>query len=124
MIVAVVGSRNFKNLKLVKEYLLSNLKDSDAIVTGGAVGVDQIGMEVAKVKGIRLIVYYPNYHVYQKKAPLMRNYSIVSEADEVWAFWNEERSNGTAHSIKVAKALNKPLKVFMETASGLVEVGV
>lgn len=123
MNVAVIGSRTFKPLDRVKKYLMENLSEQDTIITGGASGVDTIAMEVARLKGLRLIVYYPAWQVHGKKAGLLRNYAIVSDADEVWAFW-DGKSRGTLHTIGVAQGNKKKYTVWVADSEDLTKVDV
>ena len=77
-----------------------------------AVGVDTCVAQYAKEKGIKLIVFLPQYKLYGRAAPIVRNKEIVDYADKIVAFWNG-RSKGTLSVIKYAEKTGKPCKVIL-----------
>ena len=116
MNVAVVGSRNFKELYKVdgylndlKQFLLLNNPDEPLhIITGGAFGVDKRAEAWCKknttcCQVIRPIKPTPAYFLY-------RNVEILTKADRVVAFW-DGRSGGTKFVIDYCKARYIPLEV-------------
>ena len=107
MKIAVVGSRNIV-IKDIGEYI-SNCEE---IVSGGAVGVDSCTAEYAKRKGLRLTVFLPQYELYGRAAPIVRNKKIVDYADKVIAFWDGS-SKGTLSVIKYAEKAGKPCEVVV-----------
>lgn len=107
MRIAVVGSRNI-NVVDISRYI----SDCEEIVSGGAVGVDSCVAQYAKEKGIKLIVFLPQYKLYGRAAPIVRNKEIVDYADKIVAFWNG-RSKGTLSVIKYAEKTGKPCKVIL-----------
>ena len=107
MKIAVVGSRNIV-IKDIGEYI-SNCEE---IVSGGAVGVDSCAAEYAKRKGLRLTVFLPQYELYGRAAPIVRNKKIVDYADKVIAFWDGS-SKGTLSVIKYAEKAGKPCEVVV-----------
>lgn len=109
MKLAVVGSRNLKNIDLGQ--YLSKYEDITEIVSGGAIGVDTLAEEWAKVNKIPTTIFYPDYKRYGKRAPLVRNDQIVEKADEIIAFW-DGKSRGTMYTIKAAKKAGKRVKLI------------
>jgi len=110
MKVAVVGSRGAKGQiagKIVDELP----KGCTEIVSGGAAGVDSIAEMVAKKMNIPLKVFLPDYDLYGKMAPLIRNAQIVDYADFILAFWDFE-STGTQHIISECIKKNKKCKII------------
>lgn len=105
MNVANVGSRNLS--PDVESYLPG---ETTAIVTGGAKGVDQAAMDMAKRLSLELIVFRPDYKRYGRGAPIVRNQQIVQKADLVLAF-RDGKSRGTKSSIDFAKKAGKKLKL-------------
>jgi predicted Rossmann fold nucleotide-binding protein DprA/Smf involved in DNA uptake len=111
MIIAIVGSREYPNLKRVWEYLDRELVANQQfrLVTGGARGVDTeaerwalargIGCEVIKPVDPRIKVHY-----------LYRNIEIITTADKIVAF-HDGTSRGTQFVIDYATKRNKPLEV-------------
>jgi hypothetical protein len=111
MKIAVIGSRDFEDLGLVKRYVLEELPDDAMVVTGGARGVDQATEEAAEARGLEVLVLEPDWEGLGKRAGLLRNEDIVEEAELVVAFW-DERSKGTVHALKLAVEAEKPVRVF------------
>lgn len=110
MKVAIIGSRNFKNLKIEK--ILENIpKDCTSIVSGGAIGVDSYAKKVSKILNVPIKEFLPDYEKYGKLAPLERNTKIVEYSDQVLAFWDYE-SKGTRNTILKCLDSNKPVKII------------
>ena len=47
----------------------------------------------------------------EKRAPIIRNRTIVDECDVLFAFW-DGISTGTAYTVKYAHQKGKPIKLF------------
>jgi len=103
--VAIVGSRNYPAPDAVRAYVRS-LDDDDVVVSGGAKGVDSIAAQAARERGLEVVEHLPEYGVYGRKAPMVRNTTIVEDADRVAAFW-DLRSKGTRDSINKALRLGR-----------------
>ena len=101
MKIAIIGSRNIKNINL-EEYVT----DADEIVSGGARGVDTLAAEYAKQNGIKLTEFLPEYDRYGKGAPLVRNKQIVNYSDKIIAFW-DGKSRGTKFALEYAEKKEK-----------------
>ena len=108
MKVAVIGSRNLC-VENLGAYLPS---DCTEIVSGGAVGVDACAAEYAKEKGIKLTVFLPQYQLYGRAAPIVRNKEIVDYSDKVMAFW-DGCSKGTLSVIRYAEKTGKPCETII-----------
>ncbi len=111
MKVAVIGSRNII-LKNLEKYI----SDADEIVSGGARGVDSCAEEYARKNGLRLTEFLPQYEIYGRGAPIIRNRKIVDYAEKVIAFWDGV-SKGTESVIKYAEKVGKPCIVIMCNSS-------
>lgn len=112
MRVAIVGSRNFGKLHLVREYVMDRLKaGEDVVVSGGARGVDSIAEQAAVDAGIEVRVFPAQWQLYGRSAGYRRNVDIVNDADRVVAFWDGS-SRGTKHTIDIAHEKGKPTEVF------------
>jgi hypothetical protein len=109
--LAIVGSRGFNNYKLMKEILDPYLDKIYLIVSGGARGADSLAQLYAKQRGLPIMIFYPDYEKYGKKAPLIRNGQIVEFADKMIAF-PIKGSRGTWHAIKAMQSLEKPYRVI------------
>lgn len=111
MRVGVVGSRSIQDKDLVWK-TLDSMSDVDLIVSGGARGPDSFAEEWFRSKGKEPLVFYPEWDVYGvPQAAYIRNTLIVENSDIILAFWDGE-SGGTLDSVKKARKMNKPVKVF------------
>jgi hypothetical protein len=124
MKLAVVGSRNYKELYGVAQYLgvwaldycnsfgksTTELGNLDfCIITGGAEGVDTEAENWCKANGVKCEVIRPISN--EPISYLFRNVEIITKADKVIAFWDGE-SKGTKFVIDYCKARRKPLEVI------------
>ncbi len=78
---------------------------------GELLGPDHLAERYGEEKGIALCVFKPDYARYGKKAPLIRNQQIVDAAELVIAFW-DNKSRGTAYTLKYAQKRGKPVKII------------
>lgn len=108
MKVAVIGSRNL-TIDNLGDYLPENVEE---IISGGARGIDSVAREYAKANGIKLTEYLPDYKRYARRAPLIRNITIIENADLVLAFWNGS-SPGTRYVIDKCKEMGVPVEVIL-----------
>ncbi len=111
--IGVIGSRTFNNYP----YLINKLDTVKldypftCLVSGHAIGADQLGEKYAKHQSIPTLIFKPDWKKHGKSAGFIRNHDIITHADVVVAFW-DGLSKGTLHSISLAKKLKKPLYVF------------
>lgn len=75
--VVIAGSRSITNYKLVEHVMdslveLRGLKVTE-VVSGGARGIDEDGERWAATRGIPVYRELPDYDLYGKSAPLVRN---------------------------------------------------
>lgn len=106
MKLLIVGSRS------IKDYDLSAHVPSDVelIISGGAEGVDALAEQYADTHRISKMIVRPQYHLYGKAAPILRNQKMVEAADVVLVIWDGQ-SKGTKSTIQYAKKLQKKLIV-------------
>lgn len=125
MIVAIVGSRRFKRISLVRDYL-DNLKRmygvSITIISGGAQGVDGFAKFYSRKLGFVTLTINAKWivnGVKNKNAGFERNSEIVefikSHGGEVHAFWNG-KSKGTLDTIQKCDAAK--IKVYVHDEEG------
>lgn len=112
--VAIVGSRKYPDLEKVRAYVMA-LPTNVVIVTGGAEGVDKMTEETARLRGLDVEIYLPDWSQGKKAGPL-RNQQIVANADRVVAFWNGQ-SRGTKNSIELAQKRGIPVEINPEIAT-------
>ena len=106
--VAVIGSRGITHADLSKFIP----EDATVILSGGARGVDQLAEAYAKERGLELEVLLPDYELFGKSAPLIRDRQIVEKADLVVAIWDGS-SPGTRYTIEYARQQGVPLKLYI-----------
>ena len=111
MRVAIIGSRDFNDYELVQKTLNPVKEKITLIVSGGARGADSLGARYAKDNQIETSIFIPDWDKHGKSAGYIRNKDIVSNCDVVIAFWDGQ-SKGTQHSFKLAKELNKGIKII------------
>lgn len=108
MKVAVIGSRNL-SVDDLQNYLPEGVSE---IVSGGARGIDRSARSYAIANNIKLTEFLPDYSMYGRAAPLVRNDSIIEYADLVLAFW-DGKSRGTKYVIDRCGRRGIPIKVFL-----------
>lgn len=108
-IVLICGSRSIKNLQMSR-YIRS--ESCAAIVHGAAIGVDTIADSWAKANNLETVIYKPNYKVYGKRAPLVRDKEMVDFCDVVIAFW-DGKSRGTKYTFDYAKKIGRKVIVHL-----------
>lgn len=121
--VAIVGSREFKNYRQLRERALAVIGPDDWIISGGAFGADSFAQRLSKEIGNPILIFYPRWHttvngkqIYDKGAGFKRNEKIAEEADIVLAFYQKGRFRlgGTANTAMWARKLNRELVEFEE----------
>lgn len=109
----MIGSRNFTDVELAKKTLeeLHLKHGAFVLISGGAKGGDKIGAEIAAQKGWECIIHPADWKLYGRRAGLIRNQTIISQADAVVAFW-DGTSRGTEHSLRLAEEQGKPVLII------------
>ena len=132
MKVAIIGSRDYQNIRKIKDTLFQlkqKFGDKLIIVSGGAKhGADKFARKYALEFGMRYREFNPAhttknlysamsddyyekpYHVSQFHH---RNMLIARDCDVMMAFiGQQDSSNGSMSAIKQAKKLNKPVTII------------
>lgn len=119
MRIAIVGSRNLTvSMETLKNFLPQN---TAKIISGGAKGIDKCASQYALENSISFMELLPNYDVYGRNAPIIRNLLIIEEAQIVYAFW-DGKSKGTKYVISHCKKMGIPCKVFLHIDDDYTEV--
>ena len=113
MKVIIAGSRNFNDYNLLVEKcnsILTNISDNIEIVSGTAIGADQLGERYGKEKGYNIKQFPANWDEFGKKAGYIRNEQMAMYADALIAFWDGE-SKGTKHMIDLGKKRGLKIRI-------------
>ena len=113
MKVIIAGSRTVRDKNVVWDALNNTKFTITTLFSGGAQGVDLLGEEWAKSKGIPVVCYKPHYSIDNPRhAPLLRNIDMAHDSDALIAVW-DGKSRGTVHMIGCMKELDKPIEVVV-----------
>lgn len=112
MKLAIVGSRGFKSLGLVADFI-KKLKPTTKVISGGARGVDEFAVAQAQARGLTAEVFQADWKRYGKAAGPYRNEIMISSVDGVVAFW-DSTSKGTLNAIHLATEWQKWLRIYFE----------
>lgn len=116
MKVAIIGSRGLDTE--IPENCIP--ETTTKLISGGAKGIDTRAREYAINHAIQIIEILPDYDLYGKQAPLVRNNVIIDLSDMVVAFW-DGKSRGTQYVISRCIDLNKNIKVYRLGENGYEE---
>ena len=108
MKIGIVGSRNIT--ADIPENCIPD--DVTEILSGGARGMDRAARRYAYEHKILITEILPEYNLYGRRAPLMRNDCIISLSDKVFIFW-DGKSKGTNYVIKKCKELSRAYEVYL-----------
>lgn len=108
MKLAVVGSRGFRDYKLLSDEISS--RSPSKVISGGANGADKLAAKFARSNDIELIEFLPQFKLY-KHPYHHRNRLIAEECDSLLAFWDGQ-STGTKYTIEYAKKIGKPVEII------------
>lgn len=122
MKLIIAGSRNIPDkvgLTLVYRSLTTPLFKGitiTEIVTGGAKGLDRSGIMFAEKRGLPIKYFWPQYHKYGGRAPIIRNTQMADYADGLLLIW-DGISKGSEDMFKKAKLKGLPVwySLFIES---------
>jgi hypothetical protein len=106
----ISGSRVLKEYRLVEEAVARSGFPIAAILSGHARGVDRLGERYAQEHGIPCELWQPAWHVYGRRAGLIRNEDMAQNAHALIAVW-DGRSSDTRHLIGTARRLGLKIHV-------------
>lgn len=107
----IAGSRIINDFSILEQYIKLIHWPITVILSGNAKGVDKLGEKYARINGIPLEIYPAHWTSFGKKAGMIRNEQMISNADALFCLW-DGKSKGTNHIINLAKA--DKLKVFVK----------
>ena len=108
MKAAIVGSRSI-TAEIPETCIPEGVTE---FISGAAKGIDTSARNFAREHHIFLTDILPEYNLYGRRAPLIRNDLIISLADIVLIFWDGQ-SHGTEYNLKKCKELNKPYILYI-----------
>jgi len=117
MKIAFVGSRDWKHFDFSCDIICDilhgrEMEEDFYVVSGGARGIDTQAEQLAIKKGLKTLIFKPDWDKYGKRAGFIRNVDIIKNADFVVAFW-DGTSKGTKHSIDLAIKAGKPIDIYV-----------
>jgi len=107
--LAIVGSRTFKNYRLMERILGDYLGFVVEVISGGADGADSLGARWGRKNGFVPTIYEPDHKKY-KHAYHHRNRLIAEACTLLVAFW-DGRSSGTKYTIDYARRIGREVRV-------------
>ena len=113
--VGVIGSRDV-NRDHVRDLLRRHINRESVVLSGGAVGVDEVAAELSETLGAPFVLFKPYFLLdpsagYSVRHYFTRNKQIIDNADIVVAIWNGD-SPGTKWGINYARKKKKTLIVY------------
>jgi hypothetical protein len=111
MRIAVVGSRGYADLEVVRQFVREQERTT-VIISGGAKGVDTEAVKEARRLRMPYEVYTADWHIHGRSAGPIRNRTLVEKADIVAAFW-DGKSRGTKSTIDMARKAGKLEYLFV-----------
>lgn len=98
----IAGSRSITDWQVLARAIELCPWEITAVVSGNAVGIDQLGEDYARDLGLPLEVYPALWKQHGSKAGLYRNEEMLGKAKHLLAVW-DGNSSGTRHMISIAK---------------------
>ncbi len=108
MKLLIAGSRG------IEDYDLSPYvpEETSLIISGRAKGIDLVAERYADRHHIKKQIVKPEYTLYGRSAPLVRNRQMVEMADRVLVIW-DGKSRGTQYTVQYAEKQGKPVEVIL-----------
>lgn len=121
MKVAIVGSREFADMPLIRrsiDRLLAVHGTDLEIVSGGARGADSIAESICRGADVPFKQFPADWDKFGKSAGFRRNEQIVAYSDMVLAFMapGREYTRGTRHTVELAVKAGKETHVYFNGA--------
>jgi hypothetical protein len=117
MKIAIVGSRKYQRLELVREFV-AGLDSDDVVVSGHGGAVDLTAEECAMARGMETVIFPADWDRYGKSAGPRRNEQIARECNWMRAYW-DGCSRGTESAIRKARELGKYVSIVFEDGTQL-----
>lgn len=112
MKLLIAGSRSIINYNIIEKYV-NKCRQSlipehiiTHIISGHAIGVDQLGEMYAKEHNIPIVIFKPDWGKFGKPAGFIRNKEMVNYCDIGIIFW-DGKSSGTKHTLNLLRDRGK-----------------
>ena len=105
MHIIIAGSRTLRDGRDIWD-LVESLPRDTTVITGGAQGADAFGTGYAIARGLKVLVFKPNWDKYGPSAGFKRNEQMLvfGDPDAVFVYYDGSvRSNGSAHIAELAQ---------------------
>jgi hypothetical protein len=112
MKIAVIGSRNFTNDKLMDSELKKYKSKVKLIISGGAKGADSLAEKWAIKNNVITKMFRPDVAKFAAGAHFERNKAMVYECELLIAFW-DGKSKGTKFTVDFARSNKKRLVLII-----------
>ncbi len=104
MRLLISGYRDFKDKKMIEEYMVKILpNEKNTVIHGGCKGVDLIAGEIAKKYNWDVEVYNPNWSLGLKAGPLRNERMIVEGYPDIALLFLSKESKGTLNMLNLCK---------------------
>jgi hypothetical protein len=117
MKVIVAGSRHINDYPAICLAIGASGFEITELVSGGANGVDHLGEQWAKKRGIRIKVFPAEWEKYGRSAGPRRNEQMALYADALILVW-DGKSTGSRNMLYLAKARRLKIVVFLYVPGG------
>ncbi len=111
MRVIIAGGRDYDNYDVLLEAINEAQFEIATVVSGGAQGVDALGVRYARETNKPLDIYKADWKAHGRGAGPVRNKKMAENADALIAVWDGQ-SRGTKHMIDTATG--KGLQVYVK----------
>lgn len=110
--IGIIGSRSrdsARDYMLVEKAFLAIYQEGDFIVSGGCqLGGDRFAEKIARKHGVPIIIFFPNWEKYGKRAGFIRNSSVAKASHVLIACVGRSRVGGTEDCLSKFQRLLKP----------------
>lgn len=111
--IAIVGSRTFTDIDLIRSSLEGIDPKYHKIISGGAKGADTLAKIVANELGFEFEEFPADWDKYGKQAGPIRNSMLVELSQYVFAFW-DGKSRGTMDTVLKAIRADKFVQLYID----------
>ncbi len=101
--ILVTGSRTWTDHQTIYDVLVKEFAELTVLIHGDANGADQIARDIWLGLGGIDESHPPNYELYGRPAPLIRNTEMASLGADICHAFRIGNSRGTAHMISQCK---------------------